>query len=73
MGTYKEVKSLEERMFQLMCDTGKAMFLMNKEGVRTGLATTKLLNDEYKKITQTDYVKPDYFEKQYTKLQNGCL
>lgn len=69
----KEIKDLEIKMFDHMCKTNDAMFLMNKEGVRTGLATIKMLNEKYKELVKIDYVKSEYFDKQYKKLQNGCL
>lgn len=69
----EQVHKLEKDMFQLMIDTSKAMLFMDQRSVRTSLATMKLLNEKYKEITKQDYVKPAYLDKQYARLQNGCL
>lgn len=71
--TEKEIFQLQSNMYDLQVKIAKCMELLNKEGVRQGLITLKMINDEYKKITQSDYVKKEYFDKQYERLQKGCI
>lgn len=69
MSMSANIKKLEERIFNLMVENSKEMLIMNKEKVRSVLITIKKLNEEYKEITKMDFVKKEYFDNEYSKLQ----
>ena len=68
MATYTEVHNLEINIFNSLEAAYKAINVRDRDNAKAYIVSVEVLNEEYKEITQQDFVKPENILKLYEKL-----
>lgn len=68
MATYDEVHNLEVNIFNSIEAAYKAISRRDRDNAKAYIASVEVLNEEYKEITQIDYVTSANILRLYEKL-----
>jgi hypothetical protein len=73
MGKVKEIRIIEEAVFEVIHSLHQSMYCRNLENYRLGLAVLEQLNSEYCDLTGQYYMPPmrelEYHSNQWSKFQ----
>ncbi len=68
MGLYKEIKHLEDQMFNTLDAAYKALEYRQIDKFKLYLATLEMLNEDYKSVTQVDFITKERIQSLYEKM-----
>lgn len=68
MGLYKEIKHLEDQMFNTLDAAYKALEYRQIDKYKLYLATLEMLNDDYRSITHVDFITKERIVSLYEKM-----
>lgn len=68
MGMYKEIKHLEDQMFNTLDAAYKAFEYRQIDKYKLYLATLEMLNGDYKSITHVDFITQERIMSLYSKM-----